>query len=149
LFEQHLTLFHRQELLGWFDRNEVKLFAREEVHKKFDAHGISIKSFASWPKLEELRHLANTLKHGEGKSSRELAELAPDLFTQPSLIDDGAHVSPASYRVYTPLIGDELFVTADHIRDYAAAIEGFWLELSSFDAVDVAREPEHGSRAST
>jgi len=134
LFEQHLMHFHRQELLGWLDRNEIRLFTHDEVRRRFESHGLSVKSCASWPKLEELRHLANTLKHGEGKSSRELTELTPYLFTHPSLIDDGTHVKCQSHRVYTPHLGDEIFVTAAHVRGYAEAIERFWLELSSSDA---------------
>jgi hypothetical protein len=141
LFEQHLMQFHRQELLGWLERNEIRLFTHDEVHRRFEGHGLSVKSFASWAKLEELRHLANMLKHGEGKSSRELTELTPDLFTHPSLIDDGTHLSSRSHRLYTPLLGDEIFVTAAHVRGYAEAIERFWLELSSSDAAEVVRDP--------
>lgn len=137
LFEQHLLTFHRQELLHWREQNDTKLLKHDEIHSRLYKKGICTKSFASWGKLEELRHLANTLKHGEGKSSRELASLAPDLFCRVGGVAGVAFsMSP---RVYTPLLGDDVFVTERHVREYAVAIEGFWCELLA------AMEPKAGA----
>lgn len=131
LFEQHLMLFHRQELLRWVEQNDLELINHKELHKRLEVAGVEVKSFRTWQKLEELRLLANTLKHAEGKSSRELANRAPSLFRNPSLkgIEISEHVGYK--RVYTPLVGEDVFVSVNHIHEYAEAIEGFWNELSA------------------
>jgi hypothetical protein len=131
LFEQHLMFFHRKELLGWTEQNDLELLNHKEVHKRLEASGVVARSFLTWPKLEELRRLANTLKHGEGKSSRELAACAPGLFRPPGLKQSDLYEHVGHERVYTPLLGEGVFVTVSHIHEYAKAIEEFWNELST------------------
>lgn len=129
VFEQHLMLFHRKELLGWKEQDDSKLFTHNEIRLRLASAGIEVTQFKAWPKLEELRVLAGTIKHGEGKSSKHLHTLAPELFRAPTLAGTGFGQLATSGRVYTPLIGEDIFVTQHNINEYSTCIEQFWSEL--------------------
>jgi len=129
LYEQHLMIFHRQELLDWRQQHNSALFTHKEIHNRLNLANVDIKTFSVWPKLEELRCLANTIKHGEGKSSQELLAIAPHFFVSPTLKGSPLYEVASSGRVFSPLVGDDIFVTPQLIGEYANAIEGFWLEL--------------------
>lgn len=131
LHEQQLMTFHRQELLCWRNKDNSSLFNHKEVQKQLKLANVDIQKFSVWPKLEELRCLANTIKHGEGKSSQELLAIAPHLFLSPALTGAAIQGIAMSGRVYAPLIGDDIYVNQQEISEYANAIEGFWLELST------------------
>lgn len=129
LYEQQLMLFHRKELLSWRDQDNESLLTHKEIRARLKSAGIDIQEFTVWPKLEELRCLANTVKHAEGKSSRELLALAPHLFVSPTLEGSSFSGLETSGRVYAPLVGEDIFVGPQQVGEYADAIEGFWLEL--------------------
>lgn len=125
LYEQQVMLFLRQELLGWREKDNRKLYTHDEVRKRLRLVNVDITKFACWPTLEELRHLANSIKHGEGKSSEELLKIAPHLFE----IGGRASGSPISGHVYTPLLGEDIFVSPAHIREYVSELKRYWMEL--------------------
>ena len=132
LFEQQLKLFHRKELLLPQEENDSLLFKHKEIKNRLKVHGISIEKFSSWPKLEELRLLANSIKHGEGKSSKDLFHVAPELFEPPSLKELGLGVGPMpNLGIFIPLLGDGIYVTQSHIHEYKFALKTFWEELSA------------------
>jgi len=131
LYEQHLMLFHRKELLGLREQHNSALFTHKEIHKRLKSANVDVQAFVAWAKLEELRCLANTIKHAEGNSSRELLALAPHLFAPPTQKGSMPDNFGASGHVYSPLVGDDIFVTPEQVRAYASAIESFWLELSA------------------
>jgi hypothetical protein len=131
LYEQQLMTFHRQELLDWRKKDDSSLFSHKEVQKRLERANVDIHKFSVWPKLEELRCLANTIKHGEGKSSQELLAIAPHLFSSSALTETAIHGIAMSGRVYAPLVGDDIYVNHQQIGEYADAIEGFWLELAT------------------
>lgn len=125
LYEQQMMLFLRKELLDWREQNNKKLYTQEEARKRIKLAHVDITTFAVWPKIEELRHLANTIKHAEGRSSEELLQIAPHLFETPGL----AISMPISGHVFTPLLGEDICVKPAHISEYAAVLEQFWLKL--------------------
>lgn len=131
LFEQQLMLFHRRELLQPHEEKNSKLFRHNELTARLSTHGIETKSFSSWPQIEELRLLSNTIKHGEGKSSQSLFRLAPELFESPNAKLLGPDLSrwltPAT--IYTPLLGDEIFVSVERLRSYEQALKSFWKDF--------------------
>jgi hypothetical protein len=91
-------------------------------------HDIDIESFANWPKLQELRLLANTVKHAEGKSSSELMKIRPDLFIFPKSF---FAIEPKYPRpVYSPMSGDDIYVQLKDFNEYADALKGFWKEFT-------------------
>ena len=70
-----------------------------------------------WKEIhEELRLVANTAKHGKGKSSQELRKIRPDLFRPPA----GEAVS------FDPMFGNQLYVTIQDLEHYCDLIVKFW-----------------------
>jgi hypothetical protein len=61
------------------------------VESDSDTLGLDLSSLPSWPVIDELRLVANVVKHGEGDSAEKLRETRPELFVYPSLRD---HTKP-------------------------------------------------------
>lgn len=87
--------------------------------------GVDVMSFKSWSVLNELRLVANTIKHGGGNSAVELRQLKPDLFKFP-----GGPSPPFARLPLRPLVGEGLWLTRDHFSIYKTCVEQFWDELT-------------------
>jgi hypothetical protein len=87
--------------------------------------GVDVTSFKSWSLLNELRLVANTIKHGGGKSAEELRQLNPDLFKFPG--DPSPSFAGLPLR---PLVGEGLWLTTDHFSTYKTCVEQLWDELT-------------------
>jgi hypothetical protein len=125
LHEQQLVDLCTQVLDYWGQEgatpNEVLDWFKKEV-------GIDPRTLNSWPLVEELCLVANVVKHGEGRSSKALRELRPEVFIHPSVRGtDSSHPSP---RVRTPLFGQDVYVTVHEFRRYHSALVAFWTELA-------------------
>jgi len=73
--------------------------------------GIDVGRFPEWPKLVELRLVANVAKHAEGDSASKLEEIRPDLFVAPSIRDMPPFLHwKVPRHVYKPLSGEDLYV---------------------------------------
>lgn len=114
-------------------RGEIKLQAVACCFKAIAR--IPIESLPSWPAVEELRLVANTVKHAEGSSAAKLKGRRPDLFVDPIL-----GWGPVG-RLTRPLHGEDFYLEKDHFSGYAEGILTFWAELAdrmervrSFDA---------------
>ena len=87
--------------------------------------GIDLPSLEPWTKLHELRLVANSVKHAEGGSAKQLRGLRPDLFQNPAFAhiraEMGARWLDRQESLATPLAGEDLFVTEDDLRNYSAA----------------------------
>jgi hypothetical protein len=90
--------------------------------------GINLSSLPGWEKLDELRLVANSVKHAEGTSARQLREIRPDLFQNPAFAHIRAEMGNLRDRwldraepLSRPLAGEDLFVTEDDLRAYTAA----------------------------
>ena len=88
-----------------------------------------LEKLGGWAKVEELRHLANTVKHAEGPSARELRRIRPDLFVRP--VVKGSPLGKDSLRqaIENPLGGTDLFVTEADLHTYRDAIRELWEAL--------------------
>jgi hypothetical protein len=99
---------------------EVKLGKTAEWYRRYLR--LDLTSLADWPKInDELRGIANAVKHGEGSAARKLRQFRPDLFADPRLAELGlGHVARMSVvsRLSTPLAGDDLFVTSEVLEEY-------------------------------
>ena len=126
-FEQQLMLFHRREVLAPGEEDESRFLTLAEFRKRLQSHGIRVAEFTTWPTVEELQLLANTVKHAEGRSSQKLHAQRPDYFKRPGLPELGLWgVRP---RVFQPLVGEDLFVAIKDVREYRDALIRFWEEL--------------------
>ena len=66
-FEQQIMLFHRKNVLQVEEENDDKLFKMSEFQHRLEEFDIKITEFASWPKIDELRLLANAVTTCPGK----------------------------------------------------------------------------------
>ena len=66
--------------------------------------------------LNLLRHIANTVKHGDGSSCEELAELAPDLF----------HEAFPGMPLRMPLRARDLSLSADDFQRFVISVRTFF-----------------------
>ena len=130
-FEQQIILFHRKNVLCKDEENESKKFSLSEFQKRLKECGIYITDFSFWPKIDELRLVANTAKHGEGDSSHKLREIRPDMFQNPHLSGFSEFISGPALQVFQPLVGEGLYVSVQDIRDYRDHLVRFWSELAN------------------
>jgi len=88
-----------------------------------------LESLDGWDKVEELRLLANTVKHADGRSAQELRKIRPDFFVSPLV--RGSPIEKHALRRATenPLGGTDLFVTEADINNYRDAIRQLWEAL--------------------
>jgi len=91
---------------------------------------INVVDFRSWHKLKELEYVCNAVKHAEGRSSKELEKVRPDLFENPLLLElPVVNFSGKRLPVQQPLAGENIFLQKNDIESYAVAIEDFWSEF--------------------
>lgn len=94
--------------------------------------GRNVLAQQDWNCLNELRLLANTVKHGDGDSSKDLHSVNPDLFHPPVARDfellDG--VLPRKPPVYKPMIGEDIYATLEDVKRYHTQVVAIW---SAFD----------------
>ena len=126
-FEQQIMLFHRKNVLQVEEENDDKLFKMSEFQHRLEEFDIKITEFASWPKIDELRLLANAVKHAQGNSSHRLREIRPDLFEAPYTSDISMYSAPP---IFQPLVGDGLYVALHDMRDYRNSLIRFWKDLA-------------------
>lgn len=129
LFEQQLLLFHRKQVLDQSNENKSKLMNLCELKKRLADAGINIESLSSWPKIDELRHVTNAIKHAEGVSADKLRSVRPDLFVHPTLRNGSPLGENIHYPIYMPLGGEDIYPEINDFQEYGKAITDFWDEF--------------------
>ncbi len=133
LFEQQLLKIHRQELLNAVESRPPvadSLLKIAEIKRRLLDRDIDIERFPSWQKLDELRLVANTVKHADGVSCGQLKTRRPDLFVHPAT-DRSLGMDLSFHQVVQPLAGEDLFIQIDHFMEYADAVKAFWDEFAT------------------
>lgn len=128
-FEQQVMLFHRREMLHTDEENKAELFNLRVFQQRLLQHGIDITQFSSWQKVQELRLIANAVKHGEGGSAKELYTIRPELFVNPSVAKLSISKWPSKPSVFQPLVGEDIYVSLEDIKIYREALIAFWEKL--------------------
>jgi hypothetical protein len=132
MFEQQFFMLHRRELLTKDEEDKTSLINMCKVAELLRASGIEITSFSSWSKIDELRLVANTVKHADGYSADKLKCCRPDLFINPDPVSKV--FLPGQFmilrQVFQPLTGKDLFVTVSDLSSYVAGIKQLWFELA-------------------
>jgi len=103
---------------------------------------LDLRNLSAWPKINQLRLLANSVKHGEGKSAVELRTIRPDLFQNPHLSEffrDFPEMNMAQL-VRLPLAGEDIFVTAEVFSEFSEAANSWFAEIAEYF---VAHKDEH------
>lgn len=131
MFEQQVFLFHRKQVLNPEEEDDIKLINMKEFKKRLAGFGISIETLSAWSKIEELGFVANAIKHAEGPSADKLHSLRPDLFVHPFIRENPVfNFSVDKPSVYLPLIGEDIYLSADDLNAYAEALTSFWEEFA-------------------
>jgi len=126
-FEQHFSKFFRVAV-GDADISKVSRGAHE-VAKTFAAIGLDPKGLPGWSVIDELRLIANCVKHAEGESCGKLRLNRRDLFVKPPWsgeADQDIHDSYVPPFIQEPLAGEGLYLTEKEFREKADAIKAFW-----------------------
>lgn len=90
--------------------------------------GIELVRFSTWPRIEELRHLANCVKHAEGGSCEQLRKIRPELFRM--LGRDHDLPESVKTRIGNPLMGEDIYVSEEIFGEYIEQVQKFWEELA-------------------
>lgn len=125
LFEQQLFVFLRREILHPSEENNVSLIKILVFKERCLRHGVDVEQFHSWPTINEMRLVANTVKHAEGTSANELRKIRPDLFINPILKDSEVRFS-GNCRLYMPIGGEDLYLSVKDLDVYKRMIIDFW-----------------------
>ncbi len=91
---------------------------------------LDLKRLPHWTEIDELRLVANAVKHAEGKSEAELRLLRPDLFEHPIGAEMGIPGPSTSHEAFRlPLAGDGLYVTEAVFAEYATVVYDFVIAI--------------------
>jgi hypothetical protein len=144
LFEQQLLWLYRQELLWeWFRQvppvnllNKDLLTVVQAQKRLLQDYKIDLTVFTSWSTLEELRLVANVVKHADGRSCDDLKQRRLDLFIHPTMKDETLLDDSILRRrpVYQPLSGEDIYISPEEFTRYVEATKKFWQEFA--EAVD-------------
>jgi len=98
---------------------------------------LDLESLPSWTVMDELRLVANAVKHAEGAATKHLRELRPELFRNPILDRVGEMFGPDNleippFEVYLPLAGEDLFVRDALLELYTQSAESFFAEIADY-----------------
>lgn len=133
LVEQQLASISRDASFWAMPLKDTKLAVVAEWYSKYLR--LNLMTLSSWPIIDELRLVANSVKHGEGSSMQQLRDLRPELFTNPVFAEIDKQLSLSANRtmrrVFAPLAGDEFFVTEKLLKRYAEAAESFFNEIAA------------------
>jgi hypothetical protein len=97
--------------------------------------GLDLSTLPSWNAIDELRLVANTVKHAEGGSADKLRERRPDLFRDPALEFLRAEwerygSTDIQEALSAPLAGEGLFVAEEHLKSYAQSAKSLFEEIA-------------------
>jgi hypothetical protein len=98
--------------------------------------GIDLASLPAWARIDELRLVANSVKHAEGRSAQQLRELRADLFQNPAFAhiraEMGGRWLDRQEPLAMPLAGEDLFVTENDLQAYATAARSLFEDIVAF-----------------
>ncbi|MCU5742896.1 hypothetical protein OCC47_16345 [Bacillus cereus] len=132
-WEQQVRKFLHKEMTRsgyqYLDKNQKEVEYKDfctninKIKTFFLAYQVDITTLPCWNKLNELRLLANVIKHGPGGSAEELKNIRPDLFDSP-------HLSTNLLDLYQTTLNDVVINLKDHdLETYANSLSDFWEQL--------------------
>ncbi len=127
LVEQQQLFLLRREMLPLGEQDQHALLKSREFITRSRKSGVDVTTLNGWDNLEELRHVANAVKHAEGQAVALLRIRRPDLFVAPTIRQEDPEASWAGFRkVYKPLFGEDLYVSCSDLDCYFRAALEFW-----------------------
>lgn len=117
----HLFEHQLGQMLAFLDGAARQYLDLEKAEKSLAAAGISVQPPLTIGAMNELRLLANTVKHGEGRSSNDLKILRASLFDTDAF-GDGMRLEP--------LAGHGIRLDVEQLRAYGATIVKYWVAIA-------------------
>jgi len=138
VLEQQMLFFHIRQVLTIgeeqgvrSDKDERKrLFSLTEFHRRLNEGGCSMQALLAWPKIDELQLVANSVKHGLGRSLDRLHALRPDLLIPPGIDDLEINMDRSPSWVEKPAVGEDLYVRDEDLRAYFEAAKELWVQFA-------------------
>lgn len=94
-----------------------------KIKEFFLKFNVDVTILSCWDKVNELRILANVIKHGKGNASEELLKIRPDIF-------DSSYFSTNLLDLYQTTLNDMVInISNQDFETYANALIDFWGEL--------------------
>ncbi len=124
LVEQQLLFFHRRQVLHPAEENDPAAFGFRIFEARLLGAGVRLEDVHGWSTIKELRAVGNAIKHTDGASADLVRTLRPELFTAP-VLRNTEYASRPERPIFTPLAGDDLYVTEEDFRTYVAGVVDF------------------------
>tara|TARA_R110001592_G_scaffold360104_1_gene667945 strand:+ start:779 stop:1567 length:789 start_codon:yes stop_codon:yes gene_type:complete len=139
LLEQQVLSLYRLQLVYLPKLNEFQASTGSNKHQnpryfcdvkdQLIHVGIDVETLPSYKKLDELRLVANSVKHGKGNAAEQLFEQRADLFAHPDSSVKGGTVSPQPEDIERPAAGNGIYVTIEDLAGYFDVAVSFWNEF--------------------
>jgi len=126
LLEQQLAMPCRDAAFTVAPPEDTKLQVLVAWYERY--FHFKLTSLSDWSLVDELRLVANTVKHGEGRSATQLRQRRPQLFQHPVARSMGLQAS-TDRKIRHPLSGDDLYVTAEAFQEYSHAARRFFDDI--------------------
>lgn len=122
LFEQQVQEFHFKALYG-----ERFRYAVDTLKKWNEILGTPLPEKVK-AELDELRELANTVKHGDGSAAQKLYKLNPTLFQNEWERDEPEDFGVIVHKpeVFAPMYGQDIYLQIEDVRRFQALVTQLW-----------------------
>lgn len=124
LFEQQVGTW-LEHLNGKRPKFPIDELAKSAFIDK-DGRTVAFDSAPGWGKLDELRLVANTVKHAEGDSANKLRAVNAAHFTLPSVRGTGLEKHFGDRMLGEPLTGEGIYVVKADYDEFVTTVIGFW-----------------------
>lgn len=125
-WEQQVRKFLYDEERNYFyiDFKEFCAKGITDIKEEFKFHNTKIETLQCWSRINELRLICNTLKHGDGSSAQALKKIRPTFF-----IREGLEEYDLLNMYNTTLLEKVLNITEQDFYDFCDTLISFWNEL--------------------
>ena len=133
LVEQELADLCHLEPESLAPPTDTKIYVTADWYRQH--FGLDLRSLDPWQMVDDLRLVANTVKHAEGKSAADLRQRRPELFRHPidrKLFPNETHSIGFVRPVRSPLSGEDLYISEEALHEFAQAAEKFVAEVVDY-----------------
>lgn len=100
---------------------------------------LKLETLPSWETVDELRLVANAVKHGDGSASRQLKQRRPELFSNPDYAEiykesEQYGMGPPMSEALAPRSGQDLFVSEKLLKAYVEGAAELFEEIAKYFA---------------
>lgn len=119
LWERKVIEFLFKEIAHRWKIQYLKITTFDDIKYNFLDYGIDLENLNCYPDLNELRLVANVIKHGDGNSLDELKK------TNAKILSDTGGLGEIHTGTWT-ISGVDLYPAQEHLDRYGDAVSQFW-----------------------